>query len=35
MNQKTKGILWGIAIIAVGILWGLNKSNIIDFTIFF
>ena len=35
MNQKAKGILWGIAIIAVGILWGLNKSNIIDFTIFF
>ena len=35
MNQKTKGILWGIAIIAVGILWGLNKSNILDFTIFF
>lgn len=35
MNQKTKGILWGIAFIAVGVLWGLNKSNIIDFTIFF
>ncbi len=35
MNRKTKGILWGVVIIAVGILWGLDKSNIIDFTIFF
>ena len=33
--NKTKGILWGFVIIALGLLWGLKEANIIDRTIFF
>lgn len=33
--NKTKGILWGFVIIALGLLWGLKEANIIDRSIFF
>ena len=33
--KKTKGILWGVAIIAVGIFWGLTASGTINVDLFF
>ena len=27
--KKTKGIIWGVFIIALGILWGLKEANVI------
>jgi len=33
--KKTSGILWGIVIIAVGIIWGLNSFELTDINIFF
>ena len=34
MKRMTK-ILWGVALVAVGVLYGLKALNIIDFTLFF
>ena len=33
--KKFKGILWGLAIIAVGVLWGLNSTGILRFNLLF
>lgn len=33
--KKTKGIIWGLVIIALGVLWGLNEANVLSFTLFF
>lgn len=33
--KKTGNILWGIVLILVGVVWGLNSLNIIDVNIFF
>ncbi|HBA93524.1 MAG TPA: hypothetical protein DCZ02_02785 [Ruminococcaceae bacterium] len=33
--KKTKGIIWGLVIIALGVFWGLREANLIDFSIFF
>lgn len=33
--KKTKGIIWGIVIVALGILWGLKVANVIDYSLFF
>lgn len=33
--NKRKNILWGIVLVALGILFGLKSLNIIDFTLFF
>ena len=32
--KKTKGILWGVFVIALGVLWGLNEAGIIDGLLF-
>lgn len=33
--KKTKSILWGIVLIAVGVVWALNDLNIVKINIFF
>ena len=33
--KKTKGIIWGLVIIALGVFWGLREADLIDFSIFF
>mgnify|MGYP004621116599 CR=1 FL=1 len=33
--KKTKSIIWGLIIIALGVFWGLKEANLIDFSIFF
>lgn len=33
--KRTRNILWGIVLIAIGVIWGLDVLNIIDFTLFF
>lgn len=33
--KKTKSILWGLVVIALGVLWGLKEAHIIDRSIFF
>ncbi len=33
--KRTKNIIWGIALIAIGVIWGLNSLEIIKFTLFF
>lgn len=33
--KKTKGILWGIFIVALGILWGLKEADIVNYSLFF
>lgn len=32
--KKTKGILWGLAVIALGIIWGLNQGGLINVHLF-
>ena len=31
--KRTKNIIWGIALIAIGVIWGLNSLEIIKFTL--
>ncbi len=33
--KKAKGIIWGIVIVALGILWGLKVANILNYSMFF
>jgi len=33
--KKTSSVLWGIVLIAVGVIWALNSLNIADINIFF
>ncbi|MDO4364917.1 MAG: LiaF-related protein [Clostridia bacterium] len=33
--KKAKGIIWGIVIVALGILWGLKEANILNYSMFF
>lgn len=33
--KKTKNILWGLLLIVVGVIWGLNELDITDINIFF
>lgn len=33
--KKTKGIIWGVVIAVVGILWGLREAGIIDRSLYF
>lgn len=33
--KKTKGVLWGVAVILLGLLWGLKEANLINYSIFF
>ena len=35
MNQKLNRILWGIVLVAVGVLLGLNALNVLTFDLFF
>ncbi len=35
MKQSLKRILWGIVLVAVGVIWGLNMLEITDIDIFF
>lgn len=32
--KKTKGILWGVFVIALGIIWGLNEAGVINAYLF-
>ena len=33
--KKLNGILWGAALIALGVIWVLNSTNVIDINLFF
>ena len=33
--KKLNGILWGAALIALGVIWVLNRTNVIDINLFF
>lgn len=33
--KQSKNVIWGILLVAVGIIWGLDSLEIIDFTLFF
>lgn len=33
--KKTKGIIWGIVVVALGVLWGLKEANVLDYSLYF
>ena len=35
MSSKAKGMLWGVAVAALGVLWGLKEANILTVNLFF